>query len=202
MKLCEDKDFFLAELEDEVEAQAAEFFDDEVEQEITDYHIENGLVKTNENSVNKPVIESFLSQLPTTRRKLTELMISHATYDKFPRHAEFIDSEGLEKNGMHGFYNLSQRVGFYCKYKELFKACIEEEVENLYYLSVLDWYIRLDYPSYQVGTTEGFELTNELITKVFIDLDTTNTEHDGMVDALVRELLLETAKSFMQFINK
>ena len=202
MKPCEDKDFLVAELEDEVEAQAAEFFDEEIEQEITDYYIEKGLVEINEKSVNKPIIESFLSHLPTARRKLAQVMISHATYDKFPIHAEFIDSEGLELNGMHGFYNLSQRVDFYCKYKELFKTCIEEEAKSLYYLSVLDWYIRLDYPSYQVGTTEGFELTNELMTKVFIDLDTTNTEHDGMVDALARELLLETAKSFMQFINK
>lgn len=173
------------------------FINEEAEQEVSKYLAEDGLCDNNENSVNKLIIDNFLAQLPVVRRKLAQAIIKHTTYDKFPLHAEFIDSEGLEANGMHGFYSLSDRVDFYCKHKELFKACIAEESERLYYTSVLDWYIRLDYPSYRSGTTDGFELTNELMTKVFVDLDTTNIEHDGMVDALVRELLLETAKKFI-----
>ena len=202
MKSLTDKDFKLTEIEDQVEAQLAGFFAKEVGEEFINSIEEKALWIANQESANKAVIDDFLSQLPTDRCKLYHAIISHATYDKFPTHAMFIHDEGLEKNGMQGFYSLSDRVAFHEKHKELFKACIEEVTESLRYLTVLDWYIRLDYPSYQAGTTEGFELTNELMTKVFVDLDSTNIEYEGMIDALVRELLLEIASSFMQFTTK
>ena len=182
----------LSQLEDEVESSASAFIYAEIDEELNEYDSMYSSVAT----------DSFLAVLPPARRALVQEIAYQATNQLFPTHAQFVHDEGLDSNGMHGFYTRAERIAFYNKHKELFKACIEEEADRLHYLTVLDWYIRLDYPTYQVGTTEGFELTNELMTEVFVDLKTTNIEHDGMADALVREILLETATGFVKFSKK
>lgn len=155
-----------------------------------------------DSTTNQTLINDFLAGLPDMRRKLVDAMVNHASADNFVIQIEFIDDQGIEENGIHGFYTFADRVAFYHSHKELFKAVIKEEADSLRYLSVLDWYIRLDYPTYQLGKNEGFELTNELMTAVFIDFDTQNIEHDRMADALVRELLFETARQFVAFKNQ
>ena len=196
------QDLELNEIENEVEAAAADFFKNEADEEVTEFINRESLRIMNENSRNNAVVSAFLADQPAKKRELLQAIISHATYDKFPAHAEFVADEGLEENGIHGFYTFDERVNFHGKYKDLFKAAIAEEADNLCYRTVLDWYIRLDYPTYQMGTTEGFELTNELMAQVFVDLDDSNAEYDGMVDALVREVLSDASKAFVKFVGR
>jgi hypothetical protein len=93
---------------------------------------------------------------------------------------------------MNGFYTSKERVEFFRSNKSLFKAFVAEQSQIIGCSSITDWYARLDYPIYETAG-KRFEFSEGLATKVFEDGDDTYDKYGVMADALVREILLETA---------
>lgn len=149
------------------------------------------------NTNQKPLVNKFLGKLPASHAMLAQTIVTRATYEHFPTHAAFIHDEGLEQNGMNGFYTSKERIDFYRSNKALFKAFAAEQSQIMECLSIMDWYAKLDYPMYE-STGKRFEFSESIGEKVFVAGDDTYDKYGVMADALVCDALLETAKCFVR----
>lgn len=156
---------------------------------------------TNSAIIAKAIVDDFLLSLKPTSKKLAEAIISQVGYELFTRKDAALDgqSKSFERASISGFTDLDTRITFYNHHSELICAWVSEEAERLGYLSPLDWYIRLDYPERHAAVDDSFNVTNEIMSDVFIHHNTKNPDYDLMSDALLREVLHEIYQLYNQY---